>query len=137
MADCIFCKIINNELPSYKIAETEHCIAFLDINPLNYGHTLIVPKAHYETIFDMDEKLSGEIMQLGWKVANVINKSLEPDGMNLVQCNYKAGNQVVPHFHLHVIPRYKDDNLKLGSWEIVPGEQEKLERVADQLKESL
>lgn len=137
MTNCLFCKIVSGELPCHKIYENENILAFLDINPLNMGHALIIPKEHYETIFDMNEGLSGEIMKAGWKVANVVKEVLVPDGMNLLQSNYKAANQIVPHFHLHIIPRFEEDGLRMADWKLVPAENEQLTKIADQLREML
>ena len=135
MTDCIFCKIVKGELPCHKVYENDAVLVFLDINPLSLGHTLVIPKEHYETIFDMNEALSGEIMKAGWKIANVIKEIMIPDGMNLLQSNYKAANQIVPHFHLHLIPRFENDGLRLAHWKLVPAEQEKLTQLAAQLRQ--
>jgi len=137
MENCIFCGIVNNTIPAHKIYETDQILAFLDINPLNEGHTLVVPKGHYETIFDMDEKLSGQIMQAGWKIANCLRKNFEPDGLNLIQSNYKAANQMIQHFHLHLVPRYEGDNLLFSNWKLIPADQNRLITIAEQLKQLL
>ena len=135
MEDCIFCKIVRGELPCHKVFENDLVIAIMDIMPASDGHTLVMPKAHYETVFDMNEELAGEIMKVSWRLANVIKKTIEPDGMNIVQNNYPAANQVVPHFHLHLIPRNKDDGLGIGRWKPQESEQEKLERIASQIRQ--
>ena len=132
--DCIFCKIIAKDIPSDIIYESELVLVFMDIMPLSDGHVLVLPKAHYETIFDMNEALSGEIMKVAWKVANVLKKTLEPDGLNLLQNNYKAANQVVPHFHLHLIPRNTGDNLNVGKWTPKKSDKENLKQITKQLK---
>lgn len=133
MSDCIFCKIIKGDIPCHKVFENDKVLAFLDVNPLNEGHTLVVPKGHYETIFDMNEELSGEIMQVVWKISNVLKKQLEPDGLNLLQNNGAPAGQAVPHFHFHIIPRFANDDLNVGKWVMVPGDQSRLTKMREQL----
>jgi histidine triad (HIT) family protein len=107
MDNCIFCKIVKGEIPSYKVYEDENIIAFLDIFPQYKGHTLIVPKAHYETIFDLPDVLAAEVLPLGKRVINAIEKVCNADGYNFVQNNREHAGQAVMHYHMHIIPRYK------------------------------
>ncbi len=108
---CIFCKIINGEIPSLKIYENEYVYAFLDINPCSVGHTLIIPKKHFENIFDMDEQYASEIFKAATHIANLLKEKLDADGVNLINNSGEVAHQAVFHFHLHVIPRYKNDGL--------------------------
>lgn len=109
MVDCIFCKIVKGDIPCYKIFENDKVLAFLDINPINPGHTLVISKKHYETLKDMPphewEYLNGIVHDLYQK----INKKVEPDGINIVQNNGKIAGQAIPHVHVHIIPRFKGD----------------------------
>ena len=109
--DCIFCKIINGEIPCYKLAENERAIAFLDIMPVTKGHFLIVPKKHYEFAEEAPPELMANIMSLAVSLASAAKKSLNFDGVNFLVNSGRRAGQVVPHVHLHVIPRYEDDAI--------------------------
>ncbi len=109
MKDCIFCKIINGEIPSYKIYEDEECLVFLDINPINPGHALIIPKKHYKTIIDAPVKLVEHLMGVVKKISESVKNELEPFGINILQNNGVKAGQEIPHMHIHVIPRFEGD----------------------------
>ena len=111
--DCIFCKIIKGEIPSSKVYEDSNVLAFLDIGPVNKGHTLVIPKEHYETLFDVPDDLLKEVIVVVKKVSKAVKKGVEADGISLGMSNYKAAGQVVPHAHFHIMPRFSDDGLKL------------------------
>ncbi len=111
MEDCIFCKIINNEIPSHKIYEDDLVVAFLDNNPVSSGHTLILPKKHAENIFDIEEKYLERIALVAKKVAQKMKESLGVDGVNLYHASGAHAEQTVFHFHLHIIPRKQDDDI--------------------------
>ncbi len=108
---CIFCKIINGEIPSYKVYEDEVCIAILDISQATYGHTLVIPKNHYTNIFDIDDDVLGHIGNVASKLAKKYQQVLKLEGLNLINNNGAIAGQVVNHYHLHIVPRYEDDNL--------------------------
>jgi len=112
MIDCIFCKIVRGELPSHKIYEDDKTFAFLDIRPVNAGHTLVVPKSHATNIFDIGGEDWLAVADTVRKVAIAIEKS-GADGVNIGMNNREHAGQVVPHPHVHVIPRFKGDGLKL------------------------
>ena len=112
MEDCIFCKIINGELPSAKVYEDDDVFAFLDIMPVNKGHTLVIPKKHYYNIEDAPEDLIAKVMAVVRKIAPAVKKAADTDGFVVTQLNGETGGQVVPHLHFHVIPRLKNDGLK-------------------------
>ncbi|MFO7968853.1 MAG: HIT family protein [Bacillota bacterium] len=109
---CIFCKIIKGDIPSYKVYEDENIIAFLDISQITKGHTLIVPKTHVKNIYGLDELLAKKIFQAVPKIAKAIKKTFDPIGMNIINNNDKP-HQTVDHFHIHLIPRYKNDKFKI------------------------
>jgi len=111
--DCIFCKIIKGEIPCSKVFENEKFFAFLDIGPVNKGHTLVIPKKHYKNLFDMPEDELKGYMGVIQKVSKAVMKGVDADGVNLNMSNELAAGQVVMHAHVHIIPRFKDDGLKL------------------------
>lgn len=115
MTDCIFCKVVKNELPSYKVYEDEFTLAFLDIYPVYKGHTLVIPKKHYENVAEITEVDLTAVVKTAKKMAKLLKDKLNCDGINLVQSNGKAAGQVVMHFHMHVVPRFTDDGLNLWS----------------------
>lgn len=106
MDDCLFCKIIRGEIPSYKLFEDDHAYAFLDINPFGRGHTLVVPKFHADQLFHLPpEELAG-VMPAVQRMATLLKKRLGCEGLALLQLNGAAAGQTVPHVHFHLIPRY-------------------------------
>ncbi|MDL1966689.1 MAG: HIT family protein [Candidatus Desulfofervidus auxilii] len=137
MGDCIFCKIIQGEIPATKVYEDEKVLAFMDINPLNDGHTLVVPKRHAETIFEIDPQDLIATMKVAQRLAIAIKKALNSDGMIVVQLNNKAAGQMVPHLHIHLIPRWENDGLQIGKWEIKPGDMEKIKDIAEKIKKEV
>jgi len=112
MTDCIFCKIIKGEMPCYKVYEDEDFLVFLDIMPVNKGHTLVISKQHYETIIDTPDELLEKMINIMKKVTKALKQDC--DGVNIAQNNFKASGQLVPHIHFHIIPRFESDGLK--SW---------------------
>jgi histidine triad (HIT) family protein len=113
MDDCIFCKIAKGEIPSARIYENGRVLVFLDINPVSLGHALVIPKIHAADIFEMKEEDAKEIMAAAKKVADAAMKGLGAAGVNLLNANKKAASQEVFHFHMHVIPRYENDGVKM------------------------
>ena len=109
--DCLFCKIVKGEIPAAKIYEDENVLAFLDVNPDSKGHTLVIPKQHAQDIFDIEKESLQKVFIAAKIIAQKLKDSLRADGINLMQANGKAANQVVMHFHLHLIPRYQNDSL--------------------------
>ena len=105
--ECIFCKIIKEEIPSYTIYEEEIVKVFLDVNPDHNGHTLIIPKKHYINIEDIDTDTLNYIMKISKQIYDLLMKKLSPDGITLIQNNGLP--QVVKHYHLHLIPKYKNE----------------------------
>ena len=126
--DCIFCKIANGEIPSRTLYEDDQFRVILDLGPATKGHALILPKEHAADIFEISEETASGVLVLAKRMAVKMTQKLHCDGMNLVQNNGEAAGQTVPHFHLHMIPRYHNDGQKIN-W--IPGEctQEELEAV--------
>ena len=110
MNDCIFCKIIEGEIPSYKIYEDDQVLAFLDISQLTKGHTLVIPKVHNENIFDMSEETARDVFAAVPAIARALEKAFQPKGLNILNNNGKFAGQEVFHYHLHLIPRYDEDD---------------------------
>ena len=112
--DCIFCKIVRGELPSYKVYEDEKVLAFLDINPVSPGHTLVIPKAdNTRNIFDVSPADWAATSEAARKIAHALEKAVEADGVNLMMNNRSFAGQVIDHPHIHLIPRFKGDGLML------------------------
>jgi histidine triad (HIT) family protein len=109
---CIFCKIIKGEIPSSKVFENNNFIGILDISPVNSGHTLIIPKKHYTTLFEFPEELNAEMLSVAKIIGEKQIRNLHAEGFNLMMNNFPAAGQLVPHAHLHVIPRFSGDELK-------------------------
>ncbi|MED4269921.1 HIT family protein [Geobacillus stearothermophilus] len=106
MSDCIFCKIVNGELPAAKVYEDEHVLAFLDISQVTKGHTLVIPKVHTENVFTLTPEAAGRLFRAVPVIANALNKAFSPVGLNLLNNNGEQAGQTVFHYHLHLIPRY-------------------------------
>lgn len=111
MDDCIFCKIVRGEIPSYKIYEDDKVIAFLDINPLSKGHTLVLPKQHYVNILDMPEDLYCYIAKIVKRVSMILDEKYKPEGIIINQNNGNRAGQEVLHAHIHIKPVYKDTKI--------------------------
>lgn len=110
---CIFCKIINGEIPSKKVYEDEDVLAILDISQATKGHTLVLPKKHYANVLEIEDDTFIKVMNKTKMLAKKITENLGAEGCNILNnCNEAAG-QTVMHFHVHILPRYKDDDLKL------------------------
>ncbi|MEK7558360.1 MAG: HIT family protein [Patescibacteria group bacterium] len=109
---CIFCKIIQKEIPTDFIYEDESTVAFLDIKPNNPGHTLVVPKVHYKNIFDIDENALRELSLGIKKIASAVKKGVLADGINIIMNNDSAAGQLVFHAHIHIIPRFLNDGYR-------------------------
>ena len=110
-ANCVFCKILNGEIPSAKLYEDEDFAIILDIGPATFGHALLIPKNHYANLFEMPEELLAKSIQLAKVWGDKMMKAFHADGMNLVQNNGLAAGQTVFHYHMHLIPRYQEDTV--------------------------
>lgn len=129
MNECIFCKIVEGKIPCYKVYEDGNILAFLDINPINKGHTLVVPKKHYTLFTDMPENVTTELFIAVKNISNAVLDGVEANGFNIMVSNNAAAGQVIPHVHIHIIPRFKNDGLK--HW---PGKRYKTGEVEQVLK---
>jgi len=111
--NCIFCKIIKGELPSYKVYENKSVFAFLDIAPVNPGHVLVIPKKHYSNLEEIPEKELIEVIKVVKKIGKIMKDNLGVEGYNVNENNDPIAGQIIPHLHFHIIPRNKNDNFKL------------------------
>ena len=123
--DCLFCRIVAGELPATVIAQTERAIAFMDINPATRGHALVIPRAHATDVGDIGEEDLGACAALAAALARLARERLDADGVNILNSSGPAAWQTVFHFHLHVIPRYAGDPLRLP-WTPAPGDPDEI-----------
>lgn len=135
--DCIFCKIVKGEIPSYKVFENDDVYAFLDISQGTKGHTLIIPKTHAATIYDLSESAAKTVFSVVPKLSNALKKAFNPIGLNIISNNGQP-HQTVHHFHIHLIPRYENDTIKLEMINNFDAyEQKDYVEVLDQIKNAL
>lgn len=110
--NCIFCKIANGDIPSYTIYEDADFRVIFDISPASLGHALVIPKEHYKNLFELDESIASKALVVAKRVAAALSAELNCDGFNLLQNNEEIAGQTIFHFHIHLIPRYKDDTVR-------------------------
>jgi len=114
MAKCTFCQIVNNKMDSFKIYEDKNTVCLLDRNPISKGHSLIIPKKHFRNIFDIDKEDLKQTIIVVKKISNQLKEKLNAKGVNILHASGKVAQQSIFHFHIHLIPRYKND--KLDTW---------------------
>lgn len=134
--NCIFCKIVKGEIPAKKIHEDSQFLAFLDINPITKGHTILIPKEHYMMMSFVPDEVLGKIQVLAKQLSELLMKSLEADDVALIVANGQAAGQQIQHFAIHLIPRYEGDNFKLNL-EGEKRDEEELKQIKDKLIEKL
>ncbi len=130
--DCLFCKILAGEIPSTRVAEDEHTVAFMDINPATRGHALVVPRRHSADLLEIGDADLAASTAMARRVAARTMDVLGADGVNLLNCCGAAAWQTVFHFHIHVVPRYADDPLRLP-WTPAPGDSDEIAATAADL----
>lgn len=134
---CIFCQIVHRKAPAFVIYEDEECLAFLDINPLASGHTLVIPKMHAENIFDIGQDALKHIIGVAKMVSERMKEKLAVEGVDIFQASGETAEQSVFHFHLHVVPRKKNDWLNIREWwgrKVKKTNQKELEEVMRLIK---
>ncbi|MCG8326704.1 MAG: HIT family protein [Chitinophagales bacterium] len=137
MSNCIFCRIINGEIPASTVYEDEKVIAFMDIAPINSGHVLVIPKQHVQDVFTLDESLGGHLYQVAVRISKALKHTdLKCEGINLLQNNGVAAFQEVMHVHLHIIPRYRGDGMRV-KWGAKAARRSELEAAAEAIKQQL
>lgn len=134
--NCIFCKIAAGAIPSIKLWEDAETLAFMDINPANDGHCLVIPKAHFPTLFTLGPEAFAAAGRTVVKVAKAVQAALTPDGINLLQANGPGAGQSVYHFHIHVLPRRRDDGLAIN-WTPKPGDPARIAEIAEKIRKHL
>ena len=131
---CVFCKIVRKEAPASILYEDDTTLVFLYIRPLNEGHTLVIPKAHYETVYDMPEDLVCNIYKLVKRMAVAVKAATKADGITVIQQNGHAAGQEIFHMHVHVVPRF--EGQKLPHFRDIPNaSREQLEQAAEKIRE--
>ncbi len=130
--DCIFCRIANGEIASKTIYENEEFRVILDLGPVTKGHALVLPKEHFDNLYELPEEWCKKAFALAKRMAERMTEKLGCDGFNLLQNNKEAAGQTISHFHIHLIPRYREDGLELSGEQQSPS-QEELEAVRQQL----
>ncbi|MEX2557962.1 MAG: HIT family protein [Actinomycetota bacterium] len=133
MDGCIFCAIVEGRSPSSNVYEDEHSIAFMDINPALDGHTLVIPRAHIRDLWEIGAEDAAKVMAASVRVAAQIRKALEPDGINIMHATGVVAFQSVFHFHLHLIPRYAGDPIKMP-FVPRPGDRTKIAEIAGKIR---
>jgi histidine triad (HIT) family protein len=131
--DCLFCKIVAGEIPSQRVDEDERTVAFMDINPATRGHALVIPRAHAVNLLEIDAEDLSATMAAAQRLARTAVERFGADGVNLINSCGAAAWQTVFHFHIHVIPRYTDDPLRLP-WTPAPGDPDEIAEAAAQLR---
>jgi histidine triad (HIT) family protein len=137
--NCIFCKIIDGSIPSSKVYEDEHVLAFLDISQVTKGHTLVIPKIHKENIFELTEEIASHLFKVVPKISSAIKEQFEPVGLNLLNNNGEEAGQAVFHYHMHIIPRYGKGDGFGAVWKSHEKQytQEDLKSIASQISNAL
>jgi histidine triad (HIT) family protein len=131
--DCIFCKIVKGEVPCFKLFEDAGTLAFMDINPVHDGHCLVIPKAHYPTVFEIPPEAVEAAARTAVRLAKAVNAAVEPDGLNLIQANGLGAGQSVGHFHFHVFPRRTNDGVAIN-WDPKPGDHARIAEIAERIR---
>jgi len=133
---CVFCKIVQKQAPASIIYEDKATMAFLDIRPLNLGHTLVIPKAHYVDIFDIPKTVLSQVYIVSKTLSFAVKAATSADGISIIQQNGKAAGQDIFHLHVHVVPRFEGQKLPRFS-DLVQVERAKLDEMASKIKEKL
>ena len=136
MGDCIFCKIIDGEAPAAVVYEDDNTIAFMDIGQVNPGHVIVAVKPHIQDIYGLSDELAAAVFRTAARIAQAVKKTMQPEGITLLQANEAVGWQTVFHFHIHVLPRHQDDGVTL-TWPAKYPTKEELDRLGAQVNAAL
>ena len=134
--DCVFCKIVNGDIPSNTIYENSEFKVIMDISPATKGHVLVLPKEHFKDIYDIDAETAGKLFQLAAVVARALKEVLNCDGLNILQNNGVIAGQTVFHFHMHLIPRYEGDDVTV-KWEGHSMDAEEMDQLRRDIRKAL
>ena len=135
-AECLFCKMIAGKIPVTKIYENDDILAFLDIGPISDGHTLVIPKQHYEKLDECPPELLAKVASHLGKIAKAVSAAMNSDGYNVLCNNGRAAGQVINHLHFHIIPRRAGDGV-FNRWPSFQYPEGKIEEIATQIREKL
>ena len=135
-SDCIFCRILMGEIPAKRVYEDARCVAILDINPIAWGHTLVLPKDHHETWTDLPPDLAADLAKAAQNVGRAVKLAAGAEGFNLMMNNHRCSGQAIFHAHFHVIPRRTDDGVKFN-WVTKPYPSGELDKAADAIRGKL
>lgn len=136
MSDCVFCKIVAGQIPSTRVYEDEHSLAFMDIGQVNPGHVLVAVKRHADNLYALDDAQAAAVARAGVRVARAIRDAFKPEGLSVYQANGKAAGQTVFHYHIHLLPRHAGDGMEL-TWPVKNPPREKLEDYAAKIRAAL
>jgi histidine triad (HIT) family protein len=136
MTDCVFCKIVAGQIPSMRVFEDEHTVAFMDIGQVNPGHVLVAVKKHADNLYALDDAQAAAVARASTRVARAIRDAFNPEGLSVYQANGKAAGQTVFHYHVHLLPRYTADGMEL-TWPVKNPPREKLEGYAEKIRTQL
>ena len=134
--DCVFCKIVNGDIPSNTIYENSEFKVIMDISPATKGHVLVLPKEHFKDIYDIDAETAGKLFQLAAAVARALKEVLHCDGLNIIQNNGEIAGQTVFHFHMHLIPRYEGDDVTV-KWKEHSMDAEEMDQLRKDIRKAL
>ena len=133
MSDCVFCKIVAGQIPSTRVHEDEHTLAFMDLGQVNPGHVLVAVKKHAANLFELDDVQAAAVARASTRVARAIRDAFAPAGLSVYQANGKAAGQTVFHYHLHLLPRHEADGMEL-TWPVKNPPREILEGYAEKIR---
>lgn len=136
MSDCIFCRIVAGQIPSTRVYEDEHVLAFMDIGQVNPGHVLVAVKRHAANLFELEEAQAAAVGRASRHVARAIEAAFKPEGLSVYQANGKAAGQTVFHYHVHLLPRHAGDGMEL-TWPVKNPPRQSLEDYAQRIREKL
>ena len=133
MSDCVFCRIVAGQIPSTRVFEDEHTVAFMDIGQVNPGHVLVAVKRHADNLYALDEAQAAAVARTSARVARAIRDAFKPEGLSVYQANGKAAGQTVFHYHVHLLPRHAGDGMEL-TWPVKNPQRETLEGYAEKIR---
>ena len=136
MSDCVFCKIVAGQIPSTKVHEDEHTLAFMDLGQVNPGHVLVAVKKHAANLFELDDTQAAAVARTSARVAKAIRDAFAPAGLSVYQANGKAAGQTVFHYHVHLLPRHEADGMEL-TWPVKNPPRETLEGYAEKIRKKI
>jgi histidine triad (HIT) family protein len=136
MTDCVFCKIVAGQIPSTRVFEDEHTVAFMDIGQVNPGHVLVAVKKHADNLYALDDAQAAAVARTSARVARAIRDAFKPEGLSVYQANGKAAGQTVFHYHVHLLPRHAGDGMEL-TWPVKNPPRETLAGYAEKIREQL